>query len=89
MDVDRLRQLQGSLDGPMMDDEALRERLDRNYVWLESMAHAWQQLAAENDPALARFIAPGHASPGGMLPEAPVTERVDLEPLKLARLTRA
>jgi hypothetical protein len=41
MDVDRLRQLQGSLDGPMMDDEALRERLDRNYVWLESMAHAW------------------------------------------------
>ena len=76
MDVDRLRQLQGSLDGPMMDDEALRERLERNYVWLESMARAYQRLAGEYDPALARFIARGHA-------EARVTERVDLEPLKL------
>ena len=32
MDVERLRQLQSSLDDPLMDDEALRERLERNYV---------------------------------------------------------
>jgi len=87
MEVDRLRQLQGSLDGPMMDDEALRARLKRNYVWLESMARAWQRLAAEHDPALARFIAPGPAS--RVEPEVPGTERVDLEPLKLASLARA
>ncbi len=89
MDVDRLRQLQGSLDGPMMDDQALRERLERNCVWLESMARAWQQLATESDPALARFIGPGHASPEDRLPEAGGTERVDLGPLTLARLARA
>jgi hypothetical protein len=46
--------------------------LERNYGWLESMARAWQLLAAEHDPALARFVAPGHA------------EHVDLEPLRLA-----
>ena len=86
MDVGRLRQLQGSLDDSMMDDESLRERLQRNYVWLESMARAWQRRAAEHDPALARFIAPGHPSPADMLPQTPVTERVDLEPLKLAPL---
>ena len=89
MDVDRLRQLQSSLDGPLMGDEALRERLERNYVWLESMARAWQRLAAEHDPALGRFIAPGRTSPANTLPEGPDSERVDLEPLKLASLARA
>ena len=89
MDVDRLRQLQGGLDGPMMDDHALRERLKHNYVWLESMARAWQRLAAEHDPALGRFIAPGRALSADMRPEAPGTERVDLEPLKLAAPARA
>ena len=47
----------------------------------KSMARAWQRLAAEHDPALARFIAPGHA-------EAGATEPVDLEPLKLTAFLR-
>jgi len=89
MEVDWLRQLQGSLNGPMMGDEALRERLERNCAWLESMARAWQWLASESDPALARFIGPGHASPGDPALEAAVAERVDLGPLRLARLARA
>jgi len=45
------------------------------------MARAYQQLAAEHDPALARFIAPGQA-------EARLTEPVDLEPLKLTAILR-
>jgi len=88
MDVDRLRQLQGSLDGPMMDDNALRERLACNYRWLELMARAWQQRAAEHDPGLARFIAPDRASQTDMLHDGHVTQRVDLEPLTLTPLAR-
>jgi hypothetical protein len=90
MDVDRLRQLQGGLDGPMMDDDALRERLTCNYRWLESMARAWQQLAAEHDPGLARFVTPDRASRADMLPDGTVTQRVDvdLEPLTLTPLAR-
>jgi hypothetical protein len=82
LDVDRLRQLQGSLDGPPMDDDALRERLTRNYAWLESMASAWQQLAAEHDPRLGRFIAPAGTG------EAFSTDHVDLTPLRFAPLVR-
>jgi hypothetical protein len=67
----------------------VRERLERNYIWLESMARAWQRLAAEHDPVLGRFIAPGRTSPADILPEGPDSDRVDLEPLKLESLTRA
>jgi flavin-dependent dehydrogenase len=83
LDIERLRQLQGSLDGPALDDEALRERLTRNYAWLESMASAWQQLAAEHDPALGRFVAP--TAPR----EAFSTGDVDLTALRFAPMVRA
>ena len=51
LDVARLRHLQNSLDDPPMDDAALRERLDRNFAWLESFARSWQAMAAAADPA--------------------------------------
>ncbi len=61
-----------------MDDETLRARLEDNCAWLVSMAHRWQQLAAEHDPALARFVA---ASEGAVSGPA-----VDLSPLTFAPL---
>jgi hypothetical protein len=78
MDVDCLRQLQGSLGGPAMDDDALRERLGQNYASLESMANAWQQLAGEQDPSLRRFIEPPRA------PATDVRNEIDLERLRIA-----
>ena len=62
--------------------KALRDRLTRNYAWLESMAAAWQQLAAGHDPALGRFVAPVSAT--GLHS----VEEVDLEPLRFAPLVR-
>jgi flavin-dependent dehydrogenase len=59
MDVERLRHLQDSLDDPLMDDAALRERLERNYAWLESLARTWQAMAAVQDPALGRYVPTG------------------------------
>ncbi len=56
VDVEALRQLQGSLADPPMDDEALRGRLERNYALLEGFARTWQAMAAERHPALARFL---------------------------------
>ena len=56
VDVDSLRHLQSSLDDPPMDDEALRERLERNYAWLEAFARTWQAHGGRADPALARFV---------------------------------
>lgn len=81
LDVDRLRHLQNSLDDPPISDEALRVRLEENCRWLESMAATWQEMAAEQDPSLARFVAtgPGH---GGR-------EAIDLSPLIFAPLARA
>jgi hypothetical protein len=79
LDIARLRELQGSLDGPLLDDDALRDRLTRNYAWLESMASAWQQLAAEHDPNLGRFIA---AAPSG----SSGADAIDLSPLRFAPL---
>ncbi|MEO8259074.1 MAG: tryptophan 7-halogenase [Acidobacteriota bacterium] len=56
LDVERLRQLQDGLDDPLMDDAALRERLERNCAWLESFARSWQAMAAAQDPALGRYV---------------------------------
>jgi hypothetical protein len=73
MDIAKLRELQNSLDDPPMDDAALRERLERNFTWLESFARAWQAMAIDCDPKLAGYVnAP---------PELP---RVDVSPLSLA-----
>ena len=65
LNVDRLRQLQGSLDDPLQTDEALRTRLEDNVSWLETLAFAWQQLAAGQNPALRRFVSdPGSRTDG-------------------------
>jgi flavin-dependent dehydrogenase len=80
LDIDRLRHLQASLDGPPLDDDGLRDRLASNYAWLETMAAAWQKVAAQCDPNLRRFIAPAGSKSG---------DEIDLEPLKFAPLVRA
>ncbi len=72
MDVERLRHLQNSLDDPLMGDAALRKRLDRNCVWLESLARTWQAMAAEQDPALGRYVPAGDGA-----------DRPDVSPLRL------
>ena len=56
LDLDFLRHLQSSLGGPMMDDDSLRARLEENYALLEAFAQSWQAVAAEEYPALARFV---------------------------------
>lgn len=55
--VEFLSELQQSLGGPLMDDEALRQRLERNQDLLERMARTWQGIAAERYPEVARFVA--------------------------------
>jgi hypothetical protein len=65
LDLDFLRHLMSSLGGPMMDDEALRARLDENFALLEQFARSWQAIAAADHPQLARFV-PG-ASDSAML----------------------
>jgi len=56
VDVDFLRRLQADLAIPLMDDEALRARLDANLALLEAFARTWQRIAAEHHPSLARFV---------------------------------
>ncbi len=55
-DVDFLRRLQGSLAGPKMPDDSLRQRLQENLELLGAFARAWQALASERHPSLPRFI---------------------------------
>jgi hypothetical protein len=73
LDLGFLRQLMSSLNGPMMDDDSLRARLDDNYALLEAFAQSWQAIAAEDYPDLARFV-PGR---GG-------AATLDLGPVRLA-----
>jgi flavin-dependent dehydrogenase len=56
LDLDFLRHLMSSLNGPMMDDASLRERLEENYSLLEAFAQSWQAVASEDYPELARFV---------------------------------
>jgi flavin-dependent dehydrogenase len=56
--VHLLRHLQASLGDPLMDDEALRRRLEDNYALLETFARTWQAMAAERYPGIARFVSP-------------------------------
>jgi flavin-dependent dehydrogenase len=67
--VDYLRTLQAGLAGPLMDDDALRFRLERNFALLERFASSWQAFAAERDPSLGSFV--------------PAREPVDIAPLQL------
>jgi flavin-dependent dehydrogenase len=56
VDVEFLRRWQASLGDPIMDDAALRARLDMNYPQLEAFARAWQRIAVERHPSLRRVI---------------------------------
>jgi flavin-dependent dehydrogenase len=56
VNVDFLRRLQAALGDPIVDDEALRRRLDANYALLEAFARTWQTIAGERIPALGRFV---------------------------------
>jgi flavin-dependent dehydrogenase len=56
LDLDFLRHLMSSLDGPMMDDDSLRARLEENHSLLEAFAQSWQAVAAEDYPQLGRFV---------------------------------
>ena len=47
MRVDELRALQAALDGPLLDDDSLRERLTANFAILEQLARSLQDLASE------------------------------------------
>jgi len=57
IDVDFLRQLQAGLGDAMIDDGPLVRRLEANYALLETFARTWQAIAAEQVPALGRFVA--------------------------------
>jgi flavin-dependent dehydrogenase len=61
VEVEFLRKLQADLGVPPMDDEALRARLEANFLLLEAFARTWQQVATEQYPALARAAATSHA----------------------------
>src|SRR4029077_382799 len=54
VDVDWLRAWQASLDDPLMDDAALRARLDANYPQLEAFARTWQALPLQRPPPVRR-----------------------------------
>ena len=56
LDLDFLSHLMSSLNGPMMNDDELRARLEENYALLEALAQSWQAVAAEDYPELARFV---------------------------------
>jgi hypothetical protein len=76
IDLEFLRELQAALGDPLLDDAALRARLDANFARLEAFARAWQQLASERHPSLARFVSasgpPGEDIDVGVLRVSPV-----------------
>ena len=80
VDVDFLREWQEALVGPIMEDAALRTRLEENHARLEAFARTWQAIAAERYPSLGRFVAASvDAAPlldVGCLRLAPVTVAV-------------
>jgi flavin-dependent dehydrogenase len=67
VDVDFLRRLQAGLGDPMMDDEALRERLDANFALLERFARTWQSVAVERNPALGASVPTESGECGALL----------------------
>ena len=56
IDVDFLRRLQAGLGDPIIDDEPLRQRLEANYILLESFARTWQEMALARVPTLRRVV---------------------------------
>src|SRR6185503_10157804 len=59
VEVGFLRHLQASLADGIMDDNALRQRLESNYALLEAFARTWQAIATGRHPRLGRFVAAG------------------------------
>ena len=57
VDVDFLKRLQADLGNPIIDDEALRRKLEENYALLEAFARTWQSIATGRHPELPRFVA--------------------------------
>src|SRR4029077_2586591 len=53
VDVGFLRHLQASLGDEVMEDDALRQRLESNYALLEAFARTWQGIATARPPGLA------------------------------------
>ena len=75
--VEELRRLQAELGGALMDDGALRAKLESNLALIERFAQAIQRLATETDASLGRFIsAPASGDP-----------RFDISALTIARRT--
>jgi flavin-dependent dehydrogenase len=56
VDVEFLRKLQADLGAPQMNDEDLRATLDANFALLEAFARAWQAVALDQHPSLARAV---------------------------------
>jgi hypothetical protein len=74
MRIDELRALQADLAGPLLDDEALRGRLERNFGLLERLARSLQALAVGGAPSLDPALH-GSMPPGDLL---------NIEPLRIA-----
>lgn len=76
---EKLCALQAELGGPILDDAALRERLESNFAWLEGFASAWRETAVEAiGPEIARLVPVGHD-----------VAAVPIDALRLDLLTRA
>jgi len=56
VDVEFLRRLQADLGAPQMNDEELRATLEANFALLEAFARAWQAVALDRHPSLARAV---------------------------------
>jgi flavin-dependent dehydrogenase len=56
VDADFLRTLQADLGAPLLDDDALRSKLEANLALLQRFARAWQSAAIEQHPTLSRAV---------------------------------
>jgi flavin-dependent dehydrogenase len=78
---DWLRRLQADLGQPVIDDAALRARLDTNFALLEQFARALQAIARQDHgarPELARYLLPMEIESAGIDPP------VDIDQLRVA-----
>ena len=76
-----LRRLQAELGEPVVDDAALRVRLDTNFALLEQFARALQAIARQDHgarPELARYFLPMESKSAGIDPP------VDVDQLRVA-----
>ena len=74
MRVDELRALQAALAGPMLDDDALRLRLESNFGILERLARSIQALATDAAPSIEPSVHLGMAT----------GDRLNIEALRLS-----